>query len=152
MFWQILCVCVFNLITGTQVYYRSRHSRYLRYPGRVFILCHSFVLDLNHSDQRNSFYLQKVKYSYSQIWKLHLGMNVCIIRSNLPHFFNSCPNPSSFSNSLQSDLLSKSVNLGSKLLDLSRSELFQTFMLFFILNLSFFSLIQSFPDLIYRSP
>ena len=32
----------------------ASHSRYLRHPGRVFNLCRSFVLDLNHSGQWNT--------------------------------------------------------------------------------------------------
>ena len=113
---------------------------------------HSFVLDLNHSDQRNNFCPQKVKYSCLQIWWLRWGMNIRISWSDLPHLFKSCPNPSSISDSLQSDLLSYPVYFGLKLLDLSRSELFRPFVLFFTVNLSAFTLIWNFYDLICRSP
>ena len=135
---------MFNLITGTHVYYQSRNSRYLRYPGRVFILCRPFVLDVNHSDQRNNFCPQKVKYSCLQIWWLHWGVDMCISWYDLPQFFNSCPNPSSFSNSLQSDLLSNSVDFGLKPPDLSRSKLFSTFY-----ALSHSQSINFYPDLVF---
>ena len=136
---------MFNPITGTQVYYWSMHSRYLQYLGRVFILCCSFVLDLNHSDQRNKFCLQKVKYSCLQIWWLRWGIDICISWSNLPQSFKSCLNPGFFSNSLQSDLLSDSVDFGLKLPDLSRSELFIDMNYFNLLWSLLFSIYQFLP-------
>ena len=144
---------MFNLIAGTQDYYRSGiPGIYDIQGGSSSFFIHSFVLDLNHSDQRNSFCLQKVKYSCLQIWRLHYGIDICIIWYDLPQFFNSCLNLGSFSNSLQLDLLSDSMDFGLKLLDLSRYELFWPFMLFLTLNLSVFTLILSFSNLICRSP
>ena len=37
--------------------------------------CYSFIMDLNHSDQRNNFYSQKVQYSWKQIWRLRWGID-----------------------------------------------------------------------------
>ena len=123
---------------------KASHSRYLWCPGRVFNLCRSFVLDLNHSNQWNTLLFKKVKYSSRQIWWLHWGIDICISWSDLPQFFNSCPNSGSFSNSLQSDLLSDSVNLGLKLPDLFRSKSFWPFMLCF-----YTKSISLYPDLVF---
>ena len=62
----LMCLCVLSncRYIGSL---SKQHSRYLRHLGRVFVLCRSFFLDLNHSDQRNSFCPQKVKYSCLQI-------------------------------------------------------------------------------------
>ena len=153
MFWYLWCVCMFDLVAGTQVHYRSSIPGVYSIRGRSSsFVVHSFVLDLNHSDQRNSFCPQKVKYFCLQIWRLCWEIVICISWSDLPQFFNSCSNPGSFSNSLQSDLLFDSVDFGLKLPDLSRSKLFRPFMLFFILNPSFFSLIWSISNLIFHSP
>ena len=69
---------------------------------------------------------------------------LCNSDSDLPQFFNSCPNPGSFSNSLQSDLLSDLVYLGLKLPNLFRSELFRSVVRCF--HTQFNSI---FPDLVF---
>ena len=107
------------------------HSRYLRHLRRVFNLCPLFVLDLNHSDQWNTllstgseiFQLTNLATSMGNRYMYQLFWSSSVL--------NSCPNLGSFSNSLQSDLLSDLVNLGLKLPDLFRSESFQSFMPYF---------------------
>ena len=144
---------MFYLFASTQVHYRSSIPGVYDIQGRYssFVI-HSFVLDLNHSDQRNNFYPQKVKYYWLQIWWLRWGLETYISWSDLPQFLNSCLNLGPISNSLQSDLLSDSMNFGLKLLDLLRFEVFQLFMLFITLNILFFTLIWSSSNLICRSP
>ena len=58
---------MFDLVVGIQVHYRSVIlGVYNIQRGSSSFFIHSFVLDLNHSDQRNNFCPQKVKYSWLQ--------------------------------------------------------------------------------------
>ena len=119
---------------------KALHSRYLRRPGRVFILCRSSVLDLNHSDKWNTL--------LSIEGEIFLLTNLATPLGNRYMYQLICSSSvlqlCSFSNSLQSDLLSNSLDFGLKFPDPSRSELFRPYMLSFILILAVFTLIWSF--------
>ena len=118
----------------------ASHFGYLWRPGRVFNLCPSFVLDVNHSDQWNTLLSAEGE-------KFHLtNLETLLGNRDMYQLFwsssdlNSCPNPGSFSNSLQSDLLSDLVLLGLKLPDLFKYESFQSFVLCFYTQSSSFDL------------
>ena len=136
-----MCLIFFKV---HRVTIEASHSRYLRPPGRVFNLCCSFVFDLNHSDQWNT--LLSIGGEIFQLTNLAtpLGNRDMYELFWSSSVLNSCLNPGSFSNSLQSDLLSDLVNLGLKLLDLFRSESFQPFMLYF-----YTQSISLYPDLVF---
>ena len=107
------------------------HSKYLWHPGRVFNLCPLFVLDLNHLDQWNT-----LLFVGGEIFQLTnmvtpLGNEVVYHSFWSSSVCKSCPNLSSFFNSLQSDLLSDWLRLGLKPPDMFRSESFWYFMLCF---------------------
>ena len=139
--------CVWSICryTGSLL---KQHSRCLRHPERAFIFC-SGSEPFRPEEQLLS--AEDEIFLFTNL-ETPPGIDMYISWYDLPQFFNSCLNLGSISNSLQSDLLSDSVNFGLKLPDMSRSKLFWPFMLFFILNLSVFTLIWSFSDLICRSP
>ena len=146
-----MCLHVWSVCRYTSSLLKQ-HSRCLWHPGNVFILCHSLICSGSEPFRPEELLSTEGEIFLVTNMATLLGIYTYISWSDLPQFLNSCPNPGSISNSLQWDLLSDSVNFGLKLLDLSRSELFQPFMLFFIVNLSVFTLIWSFSYLICRSP
>ena len=137
------------------VWYVSRYtgSWSKKYSGKVFILCCSLIF-YRSEPFRPKQQLFSVEGAIFLITNLAtpLGKKANFSWSNFPRSLNPCLNPSSISNSLQSDLPSDSVDFGLKLSDLFRSELFQLFMLFFTINPSIFSLIWSISNLIFHSP
>ena len=123
----------------------KQHSKCLQHPGKVFILCHSLICSRSEPFKQE----EQLLFTEGEIFLVTnlatpLGIDTYISWFDLPQFLNSCSNPGSISNSLQSDLLSDSVNFGLKLSDLLRSEVFQLFMLFFTHNLLVFTLIWYF--------
>ena len=134
-----MCLCL-SWLQVHRVTIEASHSRYLRRPGRVFNLCPSFVLYLNHSDQWNT-----LLSAEGEIFQLTNLVTLLGNRDMYQLFWsssvlNSCPNPASFSNSLQSDFLSDLVHLGLKLPDLFRYESFWPFVLCFYTQSSSFDL------------
>ena len=143
----------------------KQYSRCLRNPGRVFILCYSLICSRSEPFRPE----EQLLSAECEIFLVTnmvtpLGTSTYINWSDLPQFFNSCLNPGSFSNSLQSDLLSDLVDFGLKLPDLSRYELFSTLyalshfqsinfyldMVFFWLDLSFASVVEQFSSCFVR--
>ena len=110
---------------------KALYSRYLQRLGRVLNLYPLFVLDINHSDQWNT--LLSAGGEIFQLTNLVtiLGNRYMYQLFRFSSVLNSCPNPGSFSNCLQSDLLSDLVNLGLKFPNLFISESFRPFMLCF---------------------
>ena len=132
---------MFKLIAGTEGNYRgitfqvSTMSRKSLHP--LSSICSRFeqFRPVEHLVVRRRWNIPANKSRDSR-W----GIDICISCSDLPQFFNSYPNLGSFSNSLQSDLLSDLVYLVLKLPDLFRSESFRPFMLCF-----FYSIYQPLP-------
>ena len=90
------------MFAGTWVYNQISIPGVYDIQGRYSsFVVHSFVLDLNHLDQRNNFCLQKVKYSFLQIWWLHWGIDICISCFDLPQYLTlvqiQAPYPTLFS-------------------------------------------------------
>ena len=143
---------------------QKHYSKCLQYSWKVFILCRSLIcfgfepfrLEEQLLSVEGAIFLIRIStvYIYSSSLEdfnysiLTILLNRVFVFDFLVSEISFYVNPGSFSNSLQSDLLFESVDFGLKLPDLSRSELFRPFMLFFILNLSVFTLIWSFSDLI----
>ena len=122
---------MFDLFAGTQVPY-WRNSRCLRHSRKVFILYRSLICSRSEPFRPE----EQLLSAEGEIFLVTnlvtpQGIDTYISWSDIPQFLNSCSNPGSISNSLQSDLQSDSVNFGLKLLDMFRSEVFQLFMLFF---------------------
>ena len=147
-----MCLCVWSVYRYTGSLSKW-HSRCLRHPRKVFILCRSLICS-GSEPFRPEEQLMSVEGEIFLVTNLAtpLGNEIYINWYDLPQFLNSCLNLGSISNSLQLDLPFDLVNFGLKLSDLFRSELFWLFMLFFTINPSIFSLIWSFSDLIFRSP
>ena len=131
----------------------KKHSRCLRYLGKVLILGHSLICS-GSEPFRPEEQLMSAEGAIFLITNLAtpLGINADFSWSDIPQSLNYCPNPGSISNSLQSDQPSELMNFGFKLSNLFRSELFRLYMLFFTVNSSIFSLIWSISNLIFRSP
>ena len=130
------------MFVGTQVHHQSIILGVYNIQGRYSsFFIHSIVLDLNHSDQRNNFCLQKVQYSWQQIWRLHWGTKQISIDLIFLGPWTLVWIQAPIYNSLQSDLSSDLVKFGLKLSDLFRSELPWLYMLCFIVNSSVFTLI-----------
>ena len=147
-----MCLHVWSICryTGSQ---SKQYSRCLRNSGKVFMLCQSLSC-FGSEPFRPEEQLLSAEGAIFLITNMAtlLGSSAYLSWSDLPQFLNSCPNPGSISNSLQSDFPFDSVNFGFKLSDLFRSEVFLLFMLFFTVNPSVFSLIWSISNLIFRSP
>ena len=113
----------------------KEHSRCIRHPGRVFILCHSLICSGSEPFRPE----EQLLSAEGEIFLVTnmvtlLGSSAYISWSDLPHFLNSCLNLGSISNSLQSNLPSDSVNFGLKLLDLLSLNYFN-FLCSFLLSI-----------------
>ena len=108
----------------------KQHSRCLWNPGKVFILCHSLICSGSEPFRPE----EQLLFAEGEIFLVPnlatlLGNSTYISWYDLPQFLNSCLNPGSISNSLQSDLPCDLVNFGLKFLYLNNFYFICSFLL-----------------------